>query len=233
MLQYVLSILISAAVAVFGYAAITKPIADKMRIFDIFGSGDDFESKEIKKPEKIIIVMFFAVVSFFAAYRCLTKTATSDTVGILDTVRVLLMFIPVVCAGCIDYREKRIPNIISLFLFCEGVVFLGLVYFLNKDRFEAYAVSCLLSFAVCFILLSLVGFVTGKGIGGGDIKLLSTLGLVGGVYMICTTVIVATFACALVAVFYLVKEKRSLKSSLPYGPFVAVGFFVTVIANYY
>lgn len=228
MLNYIISIFISAAVAVFSYAAITKPIADKMRIFDILGSGDVFESKEIKKAEKIIIVIISALLSFFSAYRCLTVAE-----DIMNIVKVLLMFVPIVCAGCIDYREKRIPNIISLFLFCEGVFFLGYEYLQRREEFEQYAVSCVMSFAACFVLLSLVGLVTGKGIGGGDIKLLSTLALVGGVYMICSTVIVATFLCALVAVYYLLKEKRSLKSSLPYGPFVAIGFFVSVIINNY
>lgn len=228
MLKYVISVLMMMLTAFFGYAAITKSIADKMRIFSILGSGDIYESKNVTKTERIIITAIVAVLSFFASLRLFMQV--DDTINII---RILLIFVPVVCAGCIDYREKRIPNIISLYLFCEGIVFLVIEFICNRDEFESYAVSCLLSFAACFILLSLVGLITGKGIGSGDIKLLSTLGLVGGVYMICGTVIVATVICAVVAFFLLITKKKSLKSSLPFGPFISVGFFVAVIANFY
>ncbi len=228
MLNYAISFAAALLCAGMAYLAMTKCLADKIKIFNILGSGEDHESRDVKKAEKAAAVIAAAALSFAASYRLLTGEATTDTV-----IRVFLLFLPITAAGCIDSREKRIPNIISLFLFVEGVVFLGVEFFINRDLFESYAVSCLLSFGATFIVLALVGLVTGKGIGAGDIKLLSTLGLVGGVYLLCGTVVVATVVCAVVALTLLVTKKKSLKSSLPYGPFIAVGFFVTVIFNLY
>ncbi|MGC5326608.1 prepilin peptidase [Brevibacillus sp. SYSU BS000544] len=82
----------------------------------------------------------------------------------------------------------------------------------------------LLAMAIGFGLFLLIAIVTrGEGMGGGDIKLFAVIGLVLGVKLLFVSIFLSSLLGALVGILLILLKKANRKSSIPFGPFIAVG----------
>ncbi len=140
--------------------------------------------------------------------------------------------------AAIDIRLGIIPDEINIFLGVIGV-FLAIVsvgYFgpANQSFLGPYAAifgaqgSAILARAVgavgagAFFAL-LIAATRGRGMGMGDLKLAIPLGLVFGWPDIVFVLVFAFVAGAAVGVLAIVRGKNSMKGTLPFGPFLALG----------
>ena len=227
-MNYLISIIFAVFSALLSFLVTDQQTADKLPLLNSLGYQKERESLALSKTLRIVAAVLIFILTGVSIYFLLRQV--TDIVNIL---RMLSVYIPLTCAGCVDLREKRIPNIFPLVLFILGLVFLLIEYLTNRDIFMDYLASCGIAFLGPLVLLSIVGMVTGKGIGAGDIKLISTLGLIGGVYTLGGTLIFAAVGCSAAALYLLIFKKKNLKSSLPFGPFIAVGYLITVIIGIY
>ena len=69
----------------------------------------------------------------------------------------------------------------------------------------------------------------GRWMGFGDVKLAVLLGLLLGYPNIFVALFLAFFFGAIIGVILMVFEKKSLKSEIPFGPFLIVGTFVAML----
>jgi len=69
----------------------------------------------------------------------------------------------------------------------------------------------------------------GKWIGGGDIRLGVLMGLILGWEKLIVALVIAYLSGALVALMFLITKKKGLKSKLPFGTFLSLGTFVTLL----
>lgn len=119
----------------------------------------------------------------------------------------------------IDFRLSVIPDQLNLLL---GVLGLALIVADNpadvslwKDR----VLGLLLGAAI----LGLIVLVTrGKGMGVGDLKLSAVLGFIFGLEKIILIAATSFIFGGFVAAFLIVFGKRSLKSAIPFGPFLVI-----------
>lgn len=87
-----------------------------------------------------------------------------------------------------------------------------------------------------FLFIVLVS--QGKWMGMGDVKLVFFMGLFLGFPKIITALILAVFIGAIIGVILIFSGKKSLKSEIPFGPFLIAGtlltlFFEHEIINFY
>lgn len=68
----------------------------------------------------------------------------------------------------------------------------------------------------------------GKWIGGGDIRLGVFMGFVLGWPNVLVGLLLAYFIGAIIAVILLIKNKKNLKSEIPFGPFLAIGTLIAM-----
>ncbi len=120
----------------------------------------------------------------------------------------------------VDLKTMEIPDTFILFGFINGIIFL----FFDKSLLWTNAIlGMLLGFGVFFSLALIPG-----AMGGGDIKLMAMLGLCIGWKSILMVTILAFFIGAAFAVPVLLARKKGMKSQIPFGPFIAIAFFITV-----
>ena len=129
-----------------------------------------------------------------------------------------------------DIRYKLIPNILSY-----SLMFIALVYlFFVNNPFESILAG--IFFALPFLLLYLIS--GGRWIGFGDVKLALPIGVfvgIGGIYSVFVTsfVLGAIFSVAIVILQSIfAKQKWTLKTEVPFGPFLVVAFFLSVYINF-
>lgn len=153
----------------------------------------------------------------------------------------ILAFLLLLIAALIDIRLTLIPDEINVLVFILGVVNI----FLAQSLFQK---SFLGPFAMLFggfgplWLMHLVGalvgalffglliFVTrGRGMGMGDLKLALALGMLFGWPDVSLIIGLAFIIGSFVALGFMAGHRKSLKSLLPFGPFLVLASFVVFL----
>ncbi len=120
----------------------------------------------------------------------------------------------------IDFRTYEIPFGINVFIGILGLIRMGLDW---TDW-----VNYVLGFCTVSLFLLLLYFLTkGRGIGGGDIKLMAAAGLVLGWKLILLAFILG---CLLGSVMHVIRMRVSKADRvLAFGPYLAMGIFVSML----
>lgn len=123
----------------------------------------------------------------------------------------------------IDIKQKIIPDRLNIIVTLLGIFNL----ILNYENCKIYIASAAITFAV-FLFLAII---TDGGIGGGDIKLFTALGLVFGHEIML--VITATFVVAAIITIPKVLLKRiKTKESIAVAPFICAGTIFCLLKIY-
>jgi len=125
--------------------------------------------------------------------------------------------------SAIDFRLMIIPDEIIIFLAGLGF-FIGLLedFWLNK----------LLAAGGAFLFFGGIYWLTGgRGMGFGDVKLAAALGFLAGAprifFLSASSFIIGAIAGVLLMIF----RKRGMKDQIPFGPFLAAGFFMVILGG--
>jgi leader peptidase (prepilin peptidase) / N-methyltransferase len=131
----------------------------------------------------------------------------------------------------IDLETRRLPRELSYPAAAVSAALLVLGDLLSEPDFDTAARVG--GGAMLFALLMLViGLVTRGGLGGGDVRLAPLLGAnlgYHGVLNVPPALFVAALLALAAAAPGLLAGRRSFKSSLPFGPFLAVGTLAILI----
>ena len=119
----------------------------------------------------------------------------------------------------IDIEHQIIPDVITL----PGIV-LGLVVGIYTI---GYADS-LLGFFLGSGLFYLLAVFSNGGMGGGDIKYIAAAGALLGWQKILLVIFIGAFLGSIVGLFQIALQKKSRKSLIPFGPFLAAGTLITL-----
>jgi leader peptidase (prepilin peptidase)/N-methyltransferase len=147
----------------------------------------------------------------------------------VETVLYCLMASALVALSVIDFRTYEIPVGINIFILC-----LGLIRILtNLSNWTEYAIGF---FSVSAILLLIYVVTKGRGIGGGDIKLMAAVGLLLGY---SRTILAFVLGCIIGSVIHLIRMRVSKADhQLAMGPYLSAGIIIamlygTQIINWY
>ncbi len=132
----------------------------------------------------------------------------------------------------IDIALNRLPDALTLPSYPIGAALLGLAA-LFADRGEARFAHAAAGMAALFLLYAAQWFLLPGQIGLGDVKLAGVLGLYLGWLGLrpwITGVFAGFVLAALYSVALLAARRATLKSTIPYGPFMLAGTLVAVLA---
>lgn len=119
----------------------------------------------------------------------------------------------------IDFKMGIIPNRFVLFIFLWGFLW----QFLRPDLPMESALTGFLTGGVLFYVIALA---SKGGMGGGDIKLMAALGFITGWPYVLVLFMLSFILGALAGGFLLIIKKKTLKDSLPFAPFLSIGFLL-------
>ena len=131
-----------------------------------------------------------------------------------------LLFSALLVLSVIDARTRRIPSGVTTFLFVLGAARV----FFDFPNWSLYGIG----FIAVSVPLGLIWLITrGRGIGGGDIKLMAACGLFLG----WKCIILALFVgCVLGSVIHLsLMAAKKVGRSLAFGPYLSAGIFLSLL----
>lgn len=120
----------------------------------------------------------------------------------------------------IDLKTQRIPDILTISLYGLGVISL----FLNPPLYDK-----LLGGGVLFAFFFLLYLAKPQGVGFGDVKLAGAIGLFLGWKLGLLALFLAFTSGGLVGAMLILTKKKTLKDSLPFGPFLSGGAIVSLL----
>lgn len=127
-----------------------------------------------------------------------------------------------VLAG-IDWEKKVIPNQILLigFLIRAGLLaYEGLRY---RETVKAELLNAAIGFSFGLLFLLLLSFITGHGIGYGDVKMFAWLGFCLGFFDTYYILFYSVLAAAVSGIYLLLAKKADKKKEMPFAPYVYIG----------
>ena len=139
-----------------------------------------------------------------------------------------------VVLSVIDFRELRLPNKYVYPSYLVVVVGLIVPAWVSK-RWDSLAQAALCGL-VALALFMLLHAVYASGLGMGDVKLAGIVGLLAGWVSWGTALValmLAIFLSAIVGIVLLVSRKATLKSALPFGPFMLGGTILALALTGY
>lgn len=178
-----------------------------------------------------------------SARRCLTGAAVlagalggwfaMHRAALPDQLRLLLILMALCPAFAVDLTRKRIPNLLSLGLLGGFVLCTALDFLLRSTQALGLLAGSFLGGVGMLAVMGLCRLVSRGGVGMGDVKLLSAMGLLLGLYGSMCVLLYAQLAALVWAVALLVSRKASWKDTLPFAPFFTAGFLLCLILGTY
>lgn len=178
----------------------------------------------VTKKLKIVVFVLSIVLSALCGY--FSGLRQDEWMSVF---RMILAMAVLNVISITDITLYRIPNVCVLILLAGRVLSIIAEMIVGDGTLLLSLLNSLIAGIACLIFLFLASKITGGGIGYGDIKLFAALGFLCGTRAVVYTLLLSVFICSIVSVVLLISKKKKLKDGLPMGPFIWVGFAITVI----
>lgn len=127
----------------------------------------------------------------------------------------------------IDFEHKILPDNLTLLLLWTGLT-------INTAQTFTSIESAVFGAIVGYSFFWLIAFLYRRwrgieGLGLGDAKLLSACGAWFGWQSLPLIILLSSFLGTFVGVIYLLRRRSSLRYAIPFGPFIAVAAFISMI----
>lgn len=159
----------------------------------------------------------------------------------------ILTFLSLMLMSIIDFYHRIIPDSINIFIGILGLAVVGYKYFMPTDMTGG---SFLGHYVLMFtfgnpLLNHLVGLFfgavflgalyvisRGRGMGFGDVKLATALGLLMGWPDIALALMLAFITGSILSLALIFLNRKTIKDYVPFGPFIAMGVFLVFFFGY-
>ena len=160
------------------------------------------------------ILIFFVVYHFGLSWKMLAM-------AILTWSLIVLSFI--------DLNKQILPDIITLSVLWLGLL-LSLFYLFTTP--EQAILGCLFGYGLLWITGTLYKIIRKKeGIGHGDYKMLAMLGAWTNVDGVLNILFLAVLSGLIISIILLILKKISAKNPIPFGPFIGIAGWVSVLTG--
>jgi leader peptidase (prepilin peptidase) / N-methyltransferase len=148
-------------------------------------------------------------------------------IGPLIVTRLLLVCILIALFG-IDLEHQILPNSITL----PGIVAGLLLSVIAPPGLRDALIGVVLGAAILYAIASAYYlWRREEGLGMGDVKMLAMIGAFLGWKAVLVTLVLSSFAGALIGVALIAAQRGGMKLALPFGTFLALGALVAMFAG--
>lgn len=152
--------------------------------------------------------------------------------GLFDVLSKILMMNVLSFLGWIDFKKEIVPNSFLKRFLIVAVIWTLIKLaadFVSGNFFAGSIASPLLGVAVMFIPMFLSYLISHGGVGAGDVKLLAIVGGVLGFRSSYLLLMTAFIVAAVFSVVQMLRKKMTMKSYMPFVPFLAIAMGLMVI----
>lgn len=134
-------------------------------------------------------------------------------------------------SALIDAQKKIIPNLIVVTLLVAVILFDLYQIIQNIDNGVVFALSFLIGGGIAFLIFFISMLISRGGVGAGDVKLLTIIGLCTGAAVILDIIFYILLSCFLFSIVMLALRKVKMKDSIPMAPFIYIGLIIYFVLS--
>ena len=225
-IKYYLPIL-SKRVQAVDSETLKEPYEDSSDSLNAVAKQAESENSFFCKDKKTLIVLILC--SAFAGW-CGFVAAT-HAVSTLSILKMTLAVLVLSGVFVTDTELMIIPNLSSLVLIIGRAITILCEFIWFRDEAVSWLVDSIIAMLASLILLVVMNKVTKGGLGYGDVKVCSSLGFLCGIAAVCFALMFALLICSAVSIVLLSFKKKKMRDALPLGPFIWMGFCVSVLLS--
>ncbi len=144
----------------------------------------------------------------------------------IDFIFYALISSTLIVTTLIDLKEMIIPDSLVITLLILSIIHKTLNYIINKTHMNLIdSIGGLILAGGIFLLIVIL---SKGGMGGGDVTLIGALGFVLGVKHILLTIFLSFILGGVISIFLLATKLKTRKDPIPFGPFIVLGFMITL-----
>jgi len=129
-----------------------------------------------------------------------------------------------------DLERRLLPNAVT---YPAILLAIGASFFTPGLTPQSALVGGAIAFVLFFVMALVGNAIFGSGaLGGGDVKLAALVGLITGFPLVIEALTLTLLIGALVSLILLVTGVRGLRDHIPYGQFLIIGAFITLLWGY-
>lgn len=140
---------------------------------------------------------------------------------------ILLVFGYVAALG--DLREMRVPNRLVAAMLGIWILVMVPQLFLRTEKTVLLLIGSAIGAVLSGVLFLVVYLVSRKGLGGGDVKLMTVSGLYLGVGDILPAMLYGSILAAAAGLILILAKKIGPRDAIPLVPFLFVGMLLAMI----
>jgi len=179
--------------------------------------------KIVKKDRKVVLygAGLIIVMSIWIAMR-------AGELSALSLLKLALLIIFSYIAMIIDVRTRQIPNKLVFMMFVVWLLLIMPLTLYGTQVGIRALTDSLLGLITGGGLFLLVYLISRKGLGGGDVKFMATVGLYLGFANTLPAILYGTVLAAIFGLVLLLLKKIRSKDTMPLAPFMFVGIMITI-----
>lgn len=147
-------------------------------------------------------------------------------------IRYLILLFGVLILAYIDSKSQIIPNKILIIMFAIRCLLLIVELILYRYAAIELLSSAFGGLVIGFVVFILAYYVSKKGMGMGDVKLISVIGFYTGTAVLYAIIVFSLIACIVYSLVQMARKKVTAKSFVAFGPFVAIGTIVAIVLGF-
>jgi len=139
----------------------------------------------------------------------------------IETILYCGLFSILLVISIIDFRHYIIPN--------GTVIFIGILGIVQVSFDITHWIKYLIGFFIVSSFLLILAIITKGKLGGGDIKLMATAGLLLGWDKIILALFIGSILGSVIGITLLITKIIKRNQLIPFGPFLSIGIIIAAI----
>lgn len=207
-------------------------LPEKKKIF----SREFFKANKEGLPQNYIFMITNAILYIVLLYKF---GLNPELIKNFDLIKFLILVPMLLLVFFIDFKERIIPNRLTLTIFETGLILAFAYGITNINMAKEYIIGMIVGAGIFFAITLLGWLVAGKEtMGIGDVKLMGALGLYFGISPIAEISMVSFFIAAIASVVIIFIRLVILKKKdeyIPFGPCIVIATVLCILlpSNYF
>ena len=173
--------------------------------------------KNLATRNSVILILLAPMAIIYHAY--------FKQPSVYDLAAVLCCFTLLEISALYDLKIRLVPNFVAVLIFIGKLV---IIVIQRNSRFlGSILADSVIGLVACAVILLIASVIRKNSIGGGDIKLIASVGFMLGLERTCYLLIIGLVAA--IAFFRIRASLKKKTEYIPLCPFIFAGFIVSLI----
>lgn len=202
-------------------------IAERLPEYKTVITLEYFKKRKKITKKTAILMTINTIVNLLILYRYGIQGTLIEN---LELIKYIILTPILLAVFEIDYKNKIIPNRLSLTMFEIGII-IAFIYGISNVAITINMILGMIVGGGIFLVITLVTkMIYGKeSMGLGDVKLMGALGLYFGLSNIIAIALMSFLIGAILSIILIIAKVKKMNEEIAFGPFIVISCIISIL----